>query len=128
MDVLKGFAVLAAIVTAGYLAVDRWGWEPVAELLGIEVSHVVTAAESQCEDAREQETRDETVACIPDRKWGRRYFDPCAKGEEPGLVVVDLEGELVDIPKCSPGQGRWARSRLDRPIPNDYNVAERIPR
>ncbi len=120
----KAIAVIAVIGGAIFLAVSTIGWERTLRVLGIDVTTVETAADSQCNRAREAGGRDTTIACVPDRKWLRRFVDDCLAQRDPDLVYVDSTGALTGVPKCPPSLRTQAQRYAHKPLPREFRLAD----
>jgi hypothetical protein len=110
-------AVIGGVGVAGYFAVTELGWDRTLEFLGFDIVAVMRAPDSQCGRAREQQTEDEAVTCISDRRWLRAYAQACVDAEEPGLVFVDTDGALTGTGKCPPGPETPSARSPGRPHP-----------
>ncbi len=118
-------AIAAAVLGGGFALVKVVGTDNALRLIGIEVTTVRFAAESQCNRAREQDTQEETTGCVSDREWIRRFQKACAEGKEPDLIAVYEDGLVARVPKCPASQRDEAREALKQPVP-DVRVADVI--
>jgi hypothetical protein len=124
VSALKVVAVIGAVGGAIALGVSTIGWERTLRVLGFDVTKVETAADSQCNRAREQGGRDMDVACVPDRRWLRQFVDDCVAQRDPDLVYVSSEGVLTGVGKCTPNVRSQAQRYAGRPLPRDFRLAD----